>query len=65
MESQLRFFVGSLFALTGLVLAVYGLVSDPAIYARSLGWNVNLWWGLVMTFFGVSFLALWRSSRAR
>jgi hypothetical protein len=65
MESQLHFFVGSLFALTGLVLAAYGLVSDPAIYARSLGWNVNLWWGLFMTVFGGSFLALWRSRRSR
>ncbi len=65
MERQLHFFVGSLFALTGLVLAAYGLVSDPAIYERSLGWNVNLWWGLVMTVFGGSFLALWRWKRSR
>ena len=61
MERQLHFFVGSLFSLTGLVLVGYGLVSDPAIYARSLGWNVNLWWGLVTTLFGGAFLLLWRS----
>jgi len=65
MERQLHFFVGGLFAITGLVLAVYGLASDPAIYERSLGWNVNLWWGLVMTVFGGSFLALWKSKRSR
>jgi hypothetical protein len=65
MERQLHFFVGSLFSLTGMVLVTYGLVSDPAIYARSLGWNVNLWWGLVATLFGSSFLLLWKSSRRR
>jgi hypothetical protein len=65
MERQLHFFVGSLFSLTGMVLITYGLVSDPAIYARSLGWNVNLWWGLVTTLFGGSFLLLWKTSRPR
>jgi hypothetical protein len=65
MERQLHFFAGSLFGSTGLVLLVYGLLSDPEIYARSLGWNVNLWWGLLMTLFGASFLALWRTSRSR
>ncbi len=65
MERQLHFFVGSLFTLTGTVLVTYGLVSDPAIYARSLGWNVNFWWGLVTTIFGASFLLLWNRSRPR
>jgi len=65
MERQLHFFVGGLFTLTGLVLVAYGLVSDPAIYARSLGWNVNFWWGLVTTLFGASFLLFWKTSRRR
>lgn len=65
MQKQLHFFVGSLFSLTGLVLAAYGLLSDPAIYARSLGWNVNLWWGLLMVTFGSAFLLLWRSGQGR
>lgn len=65
MQKQLHFFVGGLFSLTGLVLAAYGLFSDPAIYARSLGWNVNLWWGLLLVTFGASFLLLWRSGRGR
>ena len=64
MESQLHFFVGSLFALTGLVLAVYGLVSDPAIYARSLGWNVNLWWGVVLALVGGVMVALARRAKS-
>jgi hypothetical protein len=65
MERQLHFFLGSLFSLTGLVLVAYGLASDSAIYARSLGWNVNLWWGLVTTLFGASFLLFWKASRRR
>ena len=65
MERQLHFFVGSLFSLTGIVLVTYGLVSDPAIYVRSLGWNVNFWWGLVTTLFGASFLLFWTASRRR
>jgi hypothetical protein len=65
MQHQLHFFIGSLFTLTGLVLAGYGLVSDPALYARSLGWNVNLYWGVVMAVFGALFLWVWKSSRPR
>ncbi len=65
MERQLHFFVGGLFTLTGTVLVAYGLSSDPAIYARSLGWNVNLWWGLLTALFGLSFLALWRRDPGR
>lgn len=65
MERQLHFFLGSLFSVTGLVLVGYGLLSDPAIYARSLGWNVNFWWGSVTALFGVCFLGLWRMSRGR
>jgi len=34
------------------------LVSGNAIYERSLGINVNLWWGLVLLAFGPMMLAL-------
>jgi hypothetical protein len=30
----------------------YGLFTPAAIYERSLGINVNLWWGLVLVVFG-------------
>ena len=63
MEKELHFFVGSLFAVTGLILFCYGIVSDPSLYARSLGWNVNLWWGVVTALFGGVFLVLWRRHR--
>ena len=48
--------VGLLFSAIGLALIAYGLVSDPGIYAKSLGINVNLWWGLVLLAFGVVML---------
>jgi hypothetical protein len=47
-----------MFTILGLLLAGYGLVSDKAVYARSLGINVNLWWGLVLLTFGVAMLLL-------
>lgn len=56
---DLRYPLGGLLATLGVLLAGYGLVtrSDPAMYARSYGINVNLWWGVVMIFFGLVFLA--------
>ncbi len=53
-----------MFAIFGAMLVVYGLISDPAIYARSLGINVNLWWGVVLLAFGVVMLGLVRRARS-
>jgi protein-S-isoprenylcysteine O-methyltransferase Ste14 len=52
MRLDIRTPIGIMFALLGVLLAVFGIVSDKAIYQRSLGYNVNLWWGLVMIAFG-------------
>ena len=59
MNLDIRTPAGALFVVLGGLLALYGLVSDPAIYARSLGVNINLVWGLVMAAFGGALL-LWR-----
>lgn len=56
MNLDLRFPIGLMFATFGALLTIYGLVSDAAIYARSLGVNVNLWWGLVLLAFGIGML---------
>ena len=62
MNFDLRLPIGLIFSLFGAILTVYGLVTDPAVYARSLGVNVNLYWGLVMLAFGVVMFALaWRA----
>ena len=51
--------LGGLFALLGVMLAGYGLVSDARDPSGS---NVNLWWGAVMIVFGVIMLLLSRRS---
>lgn len=56
MNLDLRLPIGLMFTIDGLLLVGYGLVSDPAIYARSLGANVNLWWGMVLLAFGIGML---------
>jgi len=53
MNFDLRFPIGIMFSLYGLVLVIFGLASDKAIYERSLGININLVWGLVLLAFGV------------
>ena len=69
MNLDLRIPIGLMFSIVGVLLTVFGLVSDDAIYARSLGINVNLWWGLVLLGFGLAMLALAigaaRKSRSR
>lgn len=58
---DLRLPIGLLFTLLGVLLLLYGFASDPAVYQASLGINVNVWWGLVMTAFGALMLGLaWR-----
>ncbi|OGT94915.1 MAG: hypothetical protein A2083_08910 [Gemmatimonadetes bacterium GWC2_71_9] len=65
MNLDLRFPIGMMFTAFGVILAGYGLVSDRAIYARSLGVNVNLWWGLVLLAFGLVMLGAARAGRRR
>ncbi|MGA2635740.1 MAG: hypothetical protein ABSF16_16010 [Terracidiphilus sp.] len=56
MDLDLRIPIGLMFALVGAILTAFGLKSDGnvALYAKSLGINVNLWWGLVMAVFGLT-----------
>jgi hypothetical protein len=54
---DLRFPMGLLFTALGLLLAGYGLLSDPAVYAASLGINVNVWAGIGILAFGLAMLA--------
>jgi len=63
MNFDLRLPLGLIFTLFGALLTVYGLVSDPSLYVRSLGLNVNLGWGLVVLAFGL--WMLWLALRAR
>ena len=65
MRLDIRWPIGGLFTITGVMLVIYGLVSDPALYQKSLGINVNLWWGLVLLVFGALMLVFaYRTSSA-
>lgn len=60
MNLDIRLPMGMLFTILGVLLAGYGLVSDQAIYERSLGLNLNLTWGAVILIFGVVMLVFGR-----
>ena len=60
MNLDIRLPIGLMFLMVGAILGIYGLFSDPMIYHRSLGININLWWGLVMFLFGAVMLLLAR-----
>jgi hypothetical protein len=57
MGLDVRFPIGGMFSIIGAMLTIYGIASNPAIYERSLGINVNLWWGIVLLVFGLVMLA--------
>jgi hypothetical protein len=64
MGLDIRWPIGGMFSVIGLLLTGYGLGTRGAAMYRehSLGLNVNLGWGLVMLAFGVAMLALsWRA----
>ena len=56
MNFDIRIPIGSMFSILGALLVVYGIASDPELYRRSLGLNVNLWWGAVLLVFGGAML---------
>jgi hypothetical protein len=62
---DVRWPIGGLFAVLGLMLAGYGIATTghAELYARSLSINVNLWWGLVLLVFGAALLLGARAGR--
>jgi hypothetical protein len=60
MNLDIRLPIGMLFTSIGVILAGYGMMSGDEIYERSLGYNVNLIWGVVVLAFGIVFLVLGR-----
>ena len=53
MQLDVRLPMGMMFVIIGVILSLYGLItwSDAEMYQRSLGYNVNLWWGLFLAAF--------------
>ena len=52
---DIRLPIGGLFSILGLILVVYGLATggNTALYDRSLGININIWWGAAILLFGL------------
>jgi len=67
MSLDLRIPMGLMFTLTGLILTLFGLATngDAMLYAKSLGINANLWWGMVLLVFGLTMFILGRRSQKR
>ncbi len=55
---DIRFPIGLMFSIFGLIITVYGLATmgDDVMYARSLGVNVNLISGICTLLFGLIML---------
>ena len=66
MGLDLRWPIGLMFSLIGALLVICGLVtsSNTEMYARSLGININLYWGLLLLVFGGTMLTLaWKGQK--
>ncbi len=61
MNLDIRMPMGIMFAVFGVILVGWGLVTahDP-MYQRSLGYNINLVWGGVLLLFGLVMIAFAR-----
>jgi len=58
MGIDIRMPIGLFFILLGLLLTAFGAISDSALYQKSLGLNVNFWWGLALLAFGIFMFVL-------
>jgi hypothetical protein len=58
MKLDVRMPIGAMFALDGLVLTIYGAVTNQADAIKKAGGNVTLIWGVVLLVFGGAMLGL-------
>jgi hypothetical protein len=66
MGLDIRWPIGLMFSIIGLLMVIYGVAtgSNTEMYARSLGSNVNLYWGLLLLVFGgVMLVMAWKGSK--
>lgn len=65
MGLDIRWPIGIIFSIYGVIMIVYGALADPAIFERSMGVNIDVWWGAAMLVFGLFMGALaFRAARA-
>lgn len=67
MNLDLRIPMGLMFSFVGVILTAFGFATrgDAALYAKSLGINANLWWGIVLLAFGLTMFFLGRTGQKR
>jgi hypothetical protein len=66
MGLDIRTPIGLMFSIFGVLLAGYGLATRGSeIYQRSLGYNINLEWGVVLLAFGLVMLWLGRKGATK
>jgi hypothetical protein len=68
MGIDIKFPIGLMFSILGVLLTLFGLITngDTVLYSRSLGVNINLWSGCGMLVFGLIMLLLaWKSRKAK
>jgi len=64
MGLDIRWPIGIIFTTYGIILILYGIVADPAIFVSSMAVNIDAWWGLAMLVFGLLMgLLAFRASR--
>jgi hypothetical protein len=67
MNLDLRIPMGLMFSIVGIILTAFGLATNgnAVLYAKSLGINANLWWGIVLFIFGQIMFHLGRRGQKR
>jgi hypothetical protein len=58
MGLDIKFPIGLMFTIFGVMISIYGFVTNGNIelYKSSLGININIWSGLLMLIFGLAML---------
>ena len=54
MGLDIRWPIGIMFSLIGVLLVIEGLITGPS--AKALGINIDLWWGIALFIFGALML---------
>ena len=66
MGFDIRLPIGYLFTTFGALLVLFGLFTANAdMYQRSLGINIDLWWGVVLLIFGLLMAFAARKAQSR
>ncbi|MDQ2898227.1 MAG: hypothetical protein M3Y07_00320 [Acidobacteriota bacterium] len=65
MGLDIRLPIGLMFSIFGLIVGVYGVMADPAMNRRSLGINIDMWWGICSLIIGAILLLACRRKKPK